>query len=243
MTALPTGGLAGLSAAVYTVPKLGRESAENEDSATMDVVAGRFAIADGASTSARPEVWSRLLVEAFVSERSDPLEPQTLARLRARWTVLVNDPTLPWYAQAKLQHGADAAFLGLNIDPATVTYRAAAVGDSCLFQVRGQHIVRVGPVEQARDFSRFPELLSSRANVPIGKVNVLTGMYQPGDVFALATDAMAMFLLTVHERYGRLPSLTELVRDRERYARCVAQYRWRGQLANDDTTLCVVSTG
>jgi len=242
VTAPPAGGLASLSAVVFSVPKLGRSPAENEDSATTDVAAGRFAVADGASTSARPEIWSQLLVEAFVDERSDPLDPQTLARLRNQWMLLVTDPSLPWYAQAKLQHGADAAFLGLCINPDAVTYRAGAVGDSCLFHLRGQDIVRVGPVDQADGFGRFPELLSSRADAPLRTATVLTGSYLPGDVFVLATDAMAKFLLTVHERHGRIPPVTELARSRERYARYVARYRWRGQLANDDTTLCVVST-
>jgi hypothetical protein len=235
-------GLAGLSAVVATVPKLGREPAENEDSVAVDLAAHRFAIADGASTSARPEVWSQLLVEAFVDERSDPFEAPTLMRLRRQWTVLVSDPALPWYAQAKLQRGADAAFVGLSVDPDTRTYEATAIGDSCLFHIRGAHIVRVGPVAVAADFDRFPQLLSSRVDAPRPEASTVAGAYLPGDTFALATDAMAKFLLTVYERHGRLPILHELVRDRPRYGRYVSRYRWRGQLANDDTTLCVVST-
>ncbi|MFI6227929.1 protein phosphatase 2C domain-containing protein [Micromonospora echinospora] len=225
-----------------SVPKLGREPAENEDSVTTDPGAGRFAVADGASTSARSEIWSRLLVEAFVSEQSDPFDPPTLAQLRGRWSVLVNDPTLPWYAQAKLQHGAAATFLGLSLDPVSVSYRAVAMGDSCLFHLRGTGIVQVGPIDQADGFGRFPELLSTRPDVPVRKPTVLVGEYRPGDVFALATDAMAAFLLAVHERYGRVPPVVELVHSAQRYARFVAQYRWRGQLTNDDTTLCVVRT-
>jgi hypothetical protein len=242
VTTSPAEQPAGLSAVVRSMPKLGREPADNEDSAMVDIAAGRFAVADGASTSARPEVWSRLLVEAFVEQRADPLEPQTLSRLRAQWTVLVTDPALPWYARAKLEQGADAAVVGLSVDPNTLTYLATAVGDSCLFHIRRHGLVTVGPVEHAGDFDRFPELLSSRVDAPPAKPTVLAGTYLPGDTFALTTDAMAQCLLAVLERHHRLPALTEMVRDRERYARRVAQYRWRGLLANDDTTLCVVST-
>ncbi|WP_238010308.1 hypothetical protein KZZ52_52950 [Dactylosporangium sp. AC04546] len=231
-----------VAAVIRTVPKLGRGPAENEDSATMDAALGRFAVADGASTSARPEVWSRLLVSACVEEDADPLEPRTLAHLRERWLAAVADPALPWFAQAKLEQGADAAFVSLRLDPVAATYQATGVGDSCLFHLRADRIVRVGPVERAGGFNRFPLLLSSRAAAAAPGGTALAGSYRPGDVFALATDAMAHFLLGVHERIGRLPSLAALVRSPETFARQTARYRWRGRIANDDTTLCVVTT-
>ena len=58
-----------LLAAAQSVPKAGRSGDENEDAFELDDAKGRYAVADGVSTAARPEVWSRLLVHAFVCPR------------------------------------------------------------------------------------------------------------------------------------------------------------------------------
>ena len=75
-----------LLAAAKSVPKAGRSDDENEDAFELDDVMGRYAVADGVSTAARPEVWSQLLVHAFVSDelsstsRGHPAGPiQTVA--------------------------------------------------------------------------------------------------------------------------------------------------------------------
>lgn len=231
-----------LSAVAHSVPKLGRSAWENEDSADTDPSAGRFAVADGASTSARPEVWSRLLVESFIDEWADPLAPSVLAGLRDRWNALVTGPSLPWYAQAKLLQGADSTFLGLRLDPVAGLFHAAGVGDSCLFHIRGCEVLRVGPIDDPARFGRFPELVSSRVNAAVPAATVLAGTYQPGDVFLLATDAIAKFLLETYARHGRVSPAAAFTRNRAQFIRRIARYRSRGQLANDDTTLCVVST-
>ncbi|WP_239331942.1 hypothetical protein [Frankia sp. CiP3] len=242
MSPPPTTMGAGLQVTVHSVPKLGRSAAENEDSAAADQVAARFAIADGASTSARPEVWSRLLVDSFVTEHADPLAPEILPHLRSRWWGHVAKPNLPWYATAKLMEGADSTFLGLLVDSAEGVYHAVSLGDSCLFHIRRQEILWVGPVDHADGFGRFPELVSSRAGAPRQQPTEFTTTYQDGDIFLLATDAVSAFLLKIYERHQRVPPLGTFVNSRERFARFVARHRHRGQLANDDTTLCVVRT-
>ncbi|MBO4209500.1 hypothetical protein GSF22_26430 [Micromonospora echinofusca] len=231
-----------MSAVTYSVPKLGRSPYENEDSAGMAPATGRFAVADGASTSARPEVWSRLLVTSFVEEGLDPLAPEVLVALRRKWSALVDSPSLPWYAQAKLQRGADSTFLGLQVDSASRTFRAHGVGDSCLFHLRGAEVLLVGPVTSPDDFSRFPELVSSLAGAEAPPVTTLSGGYQAGDVFLLATDAIARYLLVTYERHGRTAAWHRTPDGYAQFVRRVASYRRRGQLANDDTTLCVVRT-
>jgi hypothetical protein len=70
---------------------------------------------------------------------------------------------------------------------------------------------------------------------------VLASTYRHGDTFLLATDAIAKFLLAVYERYGRVP-VEPFVGGPQEFQRGVARYRYRGQLGNDDTTLCVVHT-
>jgi len=231
--------LSRLHSVAFSVPKLGRGQEENEDSVALDPLAGRFAVADGASASARPELWSRLLVDAFVRERIDPLAADVLPRLRDRWNSMAGAADLPWYAQAKLQQGAASTFLSLYLDTRSLRYHAASLGDSCLFHVRGDRALMIGPIEHSDAFNNYPQLVSSRADAPYRKAAVFMGEYLPGDRFLLATDAIARFLLAAHERHQRVPVRT-LARGREEFARGVTRYRLRGQIANDDTTLCVV---
>ncbi len=239
MTPPPVATGSGLSALIQTVAKNGRTPDENEDSAATDASAGLFAIADGAATSARPEVWSRLLVESFVGERLNPLAPQALARLRGQWRTAVMRDGLAWYAEAKLAEGAAATFLGLRVEPATRSFHAIAVGDSCLFHLRHHSLLSVGPIQRAADFGRFPDLVSSRPDIRPAPATDMCGTYRVGDVFLLATDAMAEFLLAAYERYGLLP-IGHLLD--ARFQRRVVAYRDRGRIGNDDTTVCAVRT-
>src|SRR5262249_51708781 len=157
-----------------------------------------------------------ILVDAFVRERLDPLSPDVLAQLRVRWWDQVAVPTLPWFARAKIHEGGSATFVGLRVDPALRTFHASAVGDSCLFQLRGNRLVFAGPLERSDQFSRYPALLGTRPGSEAGVgANVWEGSYQRGDVFVLATDAIAKFLLLIHETRGYLPRVNDLVRSRE----------------------------
>ncbi|MHC4218714.1 MAG: hypothetical protein ACYSU7_09700, partial [Planctomycetota bacterium] len=93
-------------------------------------------------------------------------------------------------------------------------------------------------------FDNTPNLLSSRLPQTLRRgaedVNVLSGQWQPGDTFYLATDALAQWLLAIQEA-GRPPwtNLGDLCRenDHETFARLVSELRGLGDLHNDDTTL------
>ncbi|GAA3246707.1 hypothetical protein ACFO1B_49595 [Dactylosporangium siamense] len=225
----------GLRASLHSVVKLGRSPDENEDSAAVDAAGGRFAVADGAATSARAEVWSRILVDAYVHDAVEPCAALTV--LRGRWLAAVSAPDLPWYAQAKLLRGGAATFAGLTLDAAARTYRVTAVGDSCVFHFRGADLLLAAPIADSAAFNRFPAALSTRPEDGPMECPLWTGEYRPGDVFVLATDALAKFILTRHETHRGTPPIEALRAD---FSRRVAGYRRRGLLGNDDTTLCVV---
>lgn len=221
-----------------TVPKLGRSPEENEDSVAVDVAHGRFAVSDGASTAARPEVWSRLLVDAF-ADGVDPLAPDTLTELRDQWRSAVHTADLPWYALAKLAEGSAATFLGLRIDGDR--FVATGVGDSCLFHVRRSRLALVGPVADWTRFSRFPSLVLTIEHPTLAEEEVWTadGEVADGDMFLLATDAVARHLLRAHAEGGALLPVHDHVDAAADFAEFVARERERG-LANDDCTVCVV---
>jgi serine/threonine protein phosphatase PrpC len=127
------------------------------------------------------------------------------------------------------------------------SWRALAVGDSCLFHLRADELQLVGPVCASDQFGNTPYLLSSRARDTIRReaahVSIQSGCWQPQDIFCLATDALAQWLLAEQEG-GRPPwaMLRDLIAgdDPSAFARLVEDRRAEGALHNDDTTLLQV---
>ena len=124
-------------------------------------------------------------------------------------------------------------------------WRALAVGDSCLFHVRGDELLAVGPVSSSQAFDNTPHLLSSRNPGLIkrsaDRVTIFEGTWRPKDRFYLATDAMAQWLLREQEA-DRLPWEFLRALDNEGevtkpFDQLVKQMRAEHNLHNDDTTL------
>jgi hypothetical protein len=233
----------------------------------------RCAIADGASESAFANVWARLLVRGFgrrrmrlgrlrrlwqraTSGRPLPwyLETKILHGAHAAFVGLSIREASP-NGQVTEEPAPEPAAPPewIELPPADETpvgsdeagsWRALAVGDSCLFHVRGGELLLVGPLGASDQFGNTPALLSSRSPDRIRRgaddVNVLSGAWQSGDNFYLATDALAQWLLAIQEA-GRPPwvKLGELCAagDTPTFVRLVEELRALGDLHNDDTTL------
>ncbi|MCH7798564.1 MAG: hypothetical protein IID28_08995 [Planctomycetes bacterium] len=123
------------------------------------------------------------------------------------------------------------------------TWRAIAVGDSCLFQVRDDELITVGPLSRSDQFDNSPFLLGSKSAQSIGRnaphVSVHAGTWSRNDRFYLATDAMAQWLLLRDE--AGLPPWTMLrelgEQDTLPFDELVTEMRLEHDLHNDDTTL------
>src|SRR5438552_405223 len=100
------------------LPKRGHTATEYEDACAADPVAGRFAVADGASESSFAACWARLLAEGFVAGGLTPGTSAWLAPLRRQWREQVHNRPLPWYAEVKREQGAFATLLGVALGQA-----------------------------------------------------------------------------------------------------------------------------
>ncbi len=256
----------------FHVPKRGNAETEYEDAffpdtgfASRDLTKFRCAVADGASESAYSGLWAQLLVRAFGRRK------MRLERLRNLWQRAVVARPVPWYLERKIRNGAHAAFVGLMLreekgtpktapkDPLDIqigeaatdsgSWRAMAVGDSCVFHVRGDQLLSAGPVTRSEHFDNNPVLVSSRSRDPFRQdspnVQVLKGRWEPGDTFHLATDALAQWLLSKHE--AQKPPWSAL-RDLDTddpgcFASFIDELRSGDDLHNDDTTLVRVEVG
>src|SRR5947208_595455 len=72
----------------------------------------------------------------------DSLQAEWLRELQRRWWTIVQRKPLAWYAEQKVKNGTFAALVGLPLNWESQswqhgTWTASAIGDSCLFQIRG----------------------------------------------------------------------------------------------------------
>lgn len=225
------------------LPKQGNSREEYEDASAADDGTGKFAVADGASESIGAGEWAKMLTDAFVADApSAETFSDWLNALQKRWQAEVGNQTAPWYIEEKLRDGAFATFLGLNIegtkDSGVASWRALAVGDSCLFRVRGNSNVRSFPMKSAESFGTRPELIGSRAKAVVAPLHS-KGTLRAGDRLLLATDALAQWFLAEIEA-GRKP-WRELIRlTEEQFVVWTATLRQNKQLKNDDVTLLII---
>jgi hypothetical protein len=239
-----------ISTQAFHVPKQGNAEAEYEDAYSpvaaqeRDLHEYRCAVADGATESAFSGPWAHLLVRNFTRRRL------RLKKLQRCWSRYVQrQPSLPWYIQAKLGKGAHAALCGLRIrdvpgrKPPGGTWRVLAVGDSCVFHVREEEMKIVGPVTKSADFDNSPYLLSTNGNCAIGRhlrhVRIVQGRWRAGDVFYLATDALAQWILAQVEAGNPPWQMLGAIGSKtcKPYAEIVETLRKEAGMKNDDTTL------
>lgn len=244
-----------LASRTFRTQKDGNPPEDCDDAYAVSVEGSRFAVADGASDSFRSGNWADTLVSTFVA---DPILPaqywrrlappdgvpaacEWLAPLQQSWRRTIADDwnALPWYKQNKARGGAHATLLGLEVDRGG--WRAIAVGDTCLFHVRGETLVSAFPLTQADQFDTSPDLISTdvEGNGHLsGGLKLRRGRWRAGDSLILATDALACWALAAGDGTD-WKSILDL-RDAEAFASLVAELRRTGAMRNDDVTLMVV---
>jgi len=186
-----------------SVPKAGSRAAENEDATVADAKRVRFAIADGATEGWQSGGWARHLAKAYVDQPPGPPDfTNWLDAARTAWA-----PPTPkaerWYTEEKAEQGSFATLLGLEFrlatDPPGLVWKAVAVGDSCLFVIRNEKLEVAFPLTDAAAFGNEPPLVPSATDRECPEPDWLAGWSEPGDLFLMATDAVARFILKAGE--------------------------------------------
>ncbi|HEX8851846.1 MAG TPA: hypothetical protein VF754_00085, partial [Pyrinomonadaceae bacterium] len=182
----------------------------------------------------------------------------SLRGLQQEWLAEVgSSPDVQWYVEEKLRHGAFSSLVGLTLDGGEGraaearggAWQALAVGDSCLFQLRGEEVLVRFPLGRAEEFNNRPFLLSSN---PAGNDALLEntctflGDWRAGDIFYLMTDALAHWFLQEYERGARpWHALARMEEDggAGAFADFVSARRNAQTLRNDDVTMLSVIAG
>jgi hypothetical protein len=232
----------------FCLPKRGNSAEEYEDACAGDPRSGRFAVADGASESSFAGLWAKLLVGGFVHKQARPPgQSSWLAPLQQRWAQEVDSLELSWFAETKREQGAFATFLGVVLKPAddsrSGAWSALAIGDSCLFQVRDDALLKAFPLTRSTDFGNQPRLLGSRPANPGHDQLQERGRWHAGDRLLLMTDALAQWFLHRIEQ-GQKPwrALEHMLAENQDATPDVWIEKLRDQdgLRNDDVTLILI---
>lgn len=228
--------------------KLGNQPEEWEDACATDASAGVAVVADGASSGIYCRLWADQLAKCFIVDRPDARDPTALARwvqgLREEWRTAIDYPALSWTKQRKVDEtGAAATLLTLEVGPfgpdGGRSWRAAAIGDACLFWVRAGKLVASFPIVAAGQFGSAPLLVRSNNGYRTLAL-AAAGVCRPGDQFLLATDALAARLLQGLSA-GPGPDWEEFETiDEDTWRRDLDSLRRTNEMVNDDCTLVAV---
>jgi len=245
--------------APFWLPRAGSHIDEYEDAfyprrtGTRTAKRMRFAVADGASESLLSGMWADLLVRTWCRSKRRKA-PEVIATAMSGWQIEMaaylegrkrTERPIQWFEEPKLAKGAHATLLGLDLTTLSAAggrWSAVAMGDSCFFQVRAGELIASFPMKAAADFSTGPKLVPTRPHLlgkALSNLEHADGEWQSGDVFFLATDAIAAWFLTRAEA-GSTPWVTLGAFESdapELFAAWVGEQRGRQELRNDDVTL------
>ncbi len=239
---------------------------DSEDATQDNPEFGLMAIADGLSSdSTLTSFWSSLLVNDFCNlTQSRPCEylrdkyQDWLNPLQDQWQQAFqkvidkirqnkNAKTYNPLSSPRTQRNAKglATFVGVHVLPADAQgkgkWQAIAIGDSCMFHFRkesnGFDLASSFPLTKSYDFTPRTQAITSKADMSlVGGLNFVEGDYELGDIFFVATDALAKWLLKNREEgKNEWKKLLE-IDDQDAFEQMIISLRSQKLIEIDDTT-------
>ena len=227
------------------LPKLGHEPSECEDAIAVDTQNCRFAVADGATEAFDARNWAQRLAQSWVQNNS----ASTLEEFR-EWVAAEgrelrdswNGLSLSWYSEEKARTGSFAALVGVELDLKTdaPSWKAIALGDSCLLHSRQGTLLKSLPLCRSESFNSAPVLVASDSSMHeacMKSVVIDSGNCESGDVLWLLSDGVAAWYLERFEKDEPAASdFFETMEDHE-LKRFFDDERLSGRMRNDDVAV------
>jgi hypothetical protein len=214
------------------------------------------AVADGASEAMLSGRWARHLVEtvgpAPWGDRFVDLVMKAAKSWPQKQEAYVQDREsrgrpLQWFEEPKFARGPYATLVRLRLrsepEKEFGHWECDALGDACMFHVRSDGKLKSFPIKHHSEFTSTPHLIGAK-QVTGDLLETYTksegGCWQPGDIFYLATDAVAEWMLRSDSR-GDSPwrILRDLDTDgvKMSFAEWVEERRTVDHMRDDDVTL------
>lgn len=185
------------------LPKLDQEASECEDAIAIDAQTCRFAVADGATEAFDARNWAERLAQHWVQRKSTLTIEEFREWVAAEGRELHdswNGLTLSWYSEEKARKGSFAALVGVELDfkSDSPSWKAIALGDTCLLHCRQTTLVKSLPLDRSESFNSAPVLVASDSSLHESSMQSVvadSGTCQNGDVLLLMSDAVASWCL------------------------------------------------
>lgn len=231
------------------------EPGQCQDAFALDAEQGIASCADGVSSAIFSGPWARILVQSTVESppRLDDADAfrAWLDAQRAAWRDGIDMARLTWYQRPKMVDGAMTTLLWTELTPTQTAddghatsyqLRAVAIGDTCLFHLRGDECLKHFPMDSAGQFGLNPAVIGSvdRQADHLLEFQLYEAECPPGDWLVLATDALALWAMTRGEsgepvdwrRYWDLPD--------DEWRQEIVALREANLMRYDDTTLVLL---
>jgi hypothetical protein len=192
----------------FWLPKDVQEPNAYEDAFDADGNRGVAAICDGVSSSLFSGRWALILAKAVVAQPPDVRSPQALEawlkRNREAWLSTFDESTLAWHQKPKLLDGAATTLLWVELSRTGAAdgvarpfrLRCFAIGDCCLFHVRGNAVLETFPLQQSDKFDNNPQIIRSVAKRSDAMAfQALETQCNPGDLLMLCSDAVGAWTM------------------------------------------------
>ena len=241
-----------LKVASFITHKKAESIADCQDAIKVNEEYSRYAVADGATRSFFPKQWAELLVEHFCEMPNLSLNEENWKE----WLVPIQEE---WYKQVEkrvevrgqfyltnslnTREPAVSTLVGLEVEKTKLEWGAMVVGDSCLFH-KSSIGFRSYLIEKSEDFTSQPEAFASFAERNHYDPEFISGEIQSGDMFILATDALAKWILEHKESENLEEVFNQLgqIENREQFNLFVDRARDEDiRLVNDDVALILIS--
>ena len=236
----------------FTMPKVGEQESDIEDAYSWSNDRSVVAIADGTSTSFLAGKWAELLVEHFclpnessideISRRWEEWLRPVQQKWRQHYLKIKTDKTIPWNAKGGDKDHGSATFVGLKLQPPSQagekTWEALAVGDSCLFQIKANSDKLIAfPLDKSEQFTTVTNCFHSLPEYKSCPPASMTGLYEEGDIFFLASDALAEWIIKDYENHTSTWIKLISIATQEEFTNFINRLRHDRLIKNDDTTL------
>lgn len=240
----------------FKTQKRGETRADCQDHCDHNEETGRYAVADGATLSFFPKEWAELLVNRFCYPRNvnlslkdenweDWLEPIQQEWLESVSNTVQDSKSYILVDRLSQLESALSTFIGIEFNRDEGKWKALIIGDSCLFHHSGYEFESY-LFKNLDDFPYRPNSFASflKDNPIGGPPKFFEGKASIGDVFILATDALAKWIIQHHEDDNIDSILDRLkqIENHEQFEQFVEQARNEEvRLVNDDVTLMLIS--
>ena len=233
----------------FTISKLGKDLASNQDSFEVSSSAKAVALSDGASRSYSPRKWSKALVSVLIDSEGE-IKLEDIARVieHADWNL---KEELPWNLEEIRLRGSQATFIRVSLTAEnrdSCRVNCLSIGDSLFVIQKNSKTSRVKlqtwPFESLDDFPNAPAVVSSIEPCLRDNAQKSTSfVVSRGDSIYLMTDALARYLCSKNSAKKNIQDIFPFLNKnfKTNFETWAEDSRRSGLVEDDDLTLIEIT--